>query len=222
MEEVITVKVPTFTDQTHGSPYLKKILEEVNKKDVIVLEGYHEFKESYMEFLTGKISFESLDSKCFKKLEEIDPDFKYKEHDPGIPKAFEYILKKLKLKKFIKSEIVLNEKNQTRKIYHITSQGRKVAKSAVNKIISNHENVIWRMDLGLAYLNLLEKTEILESLDKYRKSIETKINGYNDLLDYLKKINCSYNRYELAYRPKYLLQAELKWVEDFISKINVD
>ena len=122
----------------------------------------------------------------------------------------------------IKSEITLNEKNQTRKIYHITNQGKKAAKTAVKSIISSPEEVIWRIDLGLAYLNLLDPSEILENLGKYKKSIETKIRGYNDLLIFLKEQQCSYNRYELAYRPIYLLEAELKWVENFISKIKND
>jgi DNA-binding PadR family transcriptional regulator len=130
-----------------------------------------------------------------------------------------YILKKLKLKKLIELQIILNEKNQARKMYHITDKGKNKAKTAIKFIISNNENVIWRVDLGLAYLNLLEKSEILESLGKYKKSIEEKINGYNDLLNYLKEHECSYNRYELAYRPIYLLEAELKWVVEFISKI---
>lgn len=133
-----------------------------------------------------------------------------------------YILKKLQSKKLIRLEIILNEKNQTRKMYHITEKGKNQTKHAVKSIISIHENVIWRMDLGLAYLNLLDSSEILESLSKYKKSIETKIKGYNDLLNFLKGQQCSYNRYELAYRPIYLLEAELKWVENFISKFNED
>ena len=131
-----------------------------------------------------------------------------------------YILKKLKSKKLIKSEITLNEKNQTRKIYHISNQGKEAVKNAVKSILSNQETVIWRIDLGLAYLNILDKNDIIASLYEYKKTIETKLNCYDELLAYLKNIQCSENRYELAYRPKYLLKAELEWVENFISKTN--
>jgi len=130
-----------------------------------------------------------------------------------------YILKKLKSKKLIKSELTLNEKNQTRKIYHITNQGKVEVKNSLKSILSDHENTIWRIDLGIAYLNILDEKDIIECLYEYKKTIRTKLNCFDELLDYLKSIECSENRYELAYRPKYLLKAEVEWVDNFISKM---
>ncbi|MBY8983310.1 MAG: PadR family transcriptional regulator [Candidatus Lokiarchaeota archaeon] len=130
-----------------------------------------------------------------------------------------YLLKKLESKDFVVSEISLNKKSQTRKIYTITSKGKEIVKSNLLKIISERENLIWRIDLGLAYLDILNSEEILKGLENYRKDTINSIKGYNNLLDYLKSNNCSYNRLELAERPLILLEAENKWINNLISKI---
>ncbi len=132
-----------------------------------------------------------------------------------------FILKQLMKKNLIAQKIEMNEKDQARKVYHITTEGKKLAFEKLMNILSEREKSLWQMDLGLAYLDLLPPTKVVACLEKYAASIDTLISGYRALHGYLVENKCPYNRLELAKRSIALLEAEKKWVQDFTEKVRL-
>jgi DNA-binding PadR family transcriptional regulator len=130
-----------------------------------------------------------------------------------------FVLKQLMKKNLIAQKIEMNEKEQTRKVYHITTEGKKLAIEKLVHILSERETSLWQMDLGLAYLGLLPPVKVVSCLEKYAASLDTLIAGYHSLHEYLVENDCPYNRLELANRSIVLLEAEKKWVQGFTEKV---
>lgn len=129
-----------------------------------------------------------------------------------------FLLKRLESKNLISSKIEQNEKNQTRKIYSITKSGQQITKDKLKEILSHHETTIWRIDLGMAYLNILNPQEIKECLEQYQQEIEKSIKCYQELHNFLAGCECPNNRMQLADRPIKLLQAEQEWMQQFLKE----
>jgi DNA-binding PadR family transcriptional regulator len=130
-----------------------------------------------------------------------------------------YILKKLEKKNFISSESMKNEKNQIKKIYTITTIGKNGTQIYLKSLFQEYSIPKWRIDLGLAYASLLDKTELGVVLKSYSKAIEKTIRGYQNLKKYLLKDGCTSHRLQLAERPIILLSAELEWLQMYQKKI---
>ena len=130
-----------------------------------------------------------------------------------------YVLKRLEKKALVKGRVELSKKNVARKVYSITSVGRKVLHAKIESITSKYETLKWRMDLGMAYLNVLSKDEAKQSLKKYRESLVELIKGYKALEKFLIDEKCPVNRLALARRPLAHIKTEKEWVESYIKQL---
>jgi len=130
-----------------------------------------------------------------------------------------YELKKLKKKGLVTSETTISSKNIAKKIYSINEQGTQVLKEKITSILSNVEKIIWQIDLGMANISLLSKTETIEAFSHYIQSIHESIVRYQELLDYLSTHAYPDSDLALAQRPLLHLEAEKKWAEEYVEGI---
>jgi DNA-binding PadR family transcriptional regulator len=125
------------------------------------------------------------------------------------------ILQKLEDKELITAEIKLSKNNLSQKIYTATEKGQQTLKSSIMDILSNVEKTIWRIDLGIANLCLLNKEERRECLQKYVKSIDERISVYKSLLAFFEEHHYPQSDHALATRPLLHLETEKAWAIKF-------
>jgi DNA-binding PadR family transcriptional regulator len=130
-----------------------------------------------------------------------------------------YVLKKLEEKKMVTSEIKSSEKNRTRKIFTISKEGKKTLEEIIREKIRTVAIVKYPIDIGIAYLGILSKDEIIQNFQKYRKDLEEKVKCYQDLKQYLTDQGCPLNRMQLAERPLFLYKAEMEWANQFLKEL---
>jgi len=127
------------------------------------------------------------------------------------------LLNKLEKRKLLKSATKISSKNITQKIYSITNEGKKIFKEKLLEIASAWQPFIQPFDVSLANLNLLSKSEALNALGDYSKSIDKMLDCYSALEKYLIENKCHLANVQLATRRLYLLQGEKKWINKFIE-----
>jgi DNA-binding PadR family transcriptional regulator len=130
-----------------------------------------------------------------------------------------YVLKKLEKKELVTSQMEAVEGKPTRKVFTITEKGREVMKEKVRYLLSWSMKYINPFDLGLAYLNYLEPSEVVECLENYLKSAEGRIKFLESSIRTQEKLNSPYRVVALFSRPLSQLKTEMEWVKQFIEKI---
>lgn len=131
------------------------------------------------------------------------------------------ILRKLEKKELLSSKTILSEKNLAQKVYSITDKGLIQFKTTLKYIISNPEHLNWRIDIATSNLNLLSKSEIINSFSSYIKKLEEGIQCYRELEDYLVEHQCPDHSISLSTRPRYLYAAEINWVKDYLESLGL-
>lgn len=109
--------------------------------------------------------------------------------------------------------------NRVRKVYRVTGAGRAAMQEKLRAILSEPEHLRWRVDIGLSNLGLLPKEEALGCLQRYREALAKAIACYRELEKFLVEHDCPLHSLGLARRPVYLLEGEVRWVEDYIRDI---
>ena len=127
------------------------------------------------------------------------------------------LLNKLENRKLLESEVKLSKNNVSQKIYSITEQGKKVFKEKLKELVSVWQPSKYPLDIGLANLNLLNKKDAIEQLNKYLKSLDKMIKCYNKLEKFLIDSKCHLSSIQLATRRIYLIKAEKRWLSKFIE-----
>lgn len=131
------------------------------------------------------------------------------------------LLRKMETQKLLTSTKVFSENNQTQKIYSITKKGLNLLKATLKFFISNPEQHNWRIDIASSNLNLLSTPEIIDGFTNYIAKLKERIECYKELEDYLKDAQCSDHAISLSIRPRYLLEAEINWVKDYINSLGL-
>lgn len=106
-----------------------------------------------------------------------------------------------------------------RKVYAVTPAGRAALKAKVRELLTEPEPKKWRVDLGTYNLDLLPRREALACLRAYRAKLNEGITCYRNLQKYMEGCGCPAPRCAVARRPIYLLQGEIRWVDDFITEL---
>lgn len=126
------------------------------------------------------------------------------------------VLAKLENEKLVNCMVRVSKNNRIQKIYSVTIAGHNAMKEWVMNHVSAWEKSLWPIDIAISNLSLLNNSEVVECFNKYIRSVEDNIKGYNDLLDYLQQ-NYSFHTHSLAIRPIRLLEAEKKWAEEILQ-----
>jgi len=129
------------------------------------------------------------------------------------------------LKKLEKSDLVIRKnqisaENRLQKFYSLSDKGMQVLQAKILELLTVPEHMRWQIDIGLYNSSVLSKEEVHKALTAYRGELEEKIKGYHDLLQFLKDCQCPPHRFTLAKRPVILLQAEIEWIDSYLSEMN--
>lgn len=130
-----------------------------------------------------------------------------------------YVLKKLEKKELVTSKLEAVEGKPDRKVFTITDTGRETMKEKVRDLLSWNKKLISPFDLGVAYLNYLEPSEVVECLENYMDSAKGRIKFLESSVKTQENLNTPYHVVALFSRPLSQLKTEMEWVEEFIQKI---
>jgi DNA-binding PadR family transcriptional regulator len=130
-------------------------------------------------------------------------------------------LNRLQRKKLLTSETIVDENNRSRKIYRITPQGLRKLRSEVINCLQNPVKQKSTLDLGLANLHILSKSEIIPSLRKYLEELNSKKQFFEERIKFFTKIgnDLALLLFEHPYR---LLLAEMEWLLEVVKCIESD
>jgi DNA-binding PadR family transcriptional regulator len=106
---------------------------------------------------------------------------------------------------------------RVRKVYSVTKTGREALAAKIRELLSEPEHLKWRVDLATYNLDLLPKKDALACLRKYRRKLEEGVACYGELDAFLTSCSCPAHRHAVARRPRYLLEGEILWVDDYIA-----
>jgi len=113
----------------------------------------------------------------------------------------------------------VTEGNRVRKVYRMTDAGRRALAAKLCTLVSKPEHLRWQVDIALSNLNLLPKKRALKCLERYGKELDALADGYRRLQGFLREQDCPTYRMAIARRPVYLLEAERRWLEDYLREI---
>ena len=128
-----------------------------------------------------------------------------------------YLLKKLEPKGFVVGQLEEAERGPARKVYHPTSAGREALHAGVLDALSVPRRCYPPLQLGLANLPGIPPAEALAALRKYRDAL-------TDRLEYV-QANWESKRplpYFIDAMFDYsatMIQAEMEWISQFISRL---
>lgn len=131
-----------------------------------------------------------------------------------------YVLKKLEEKKLVEGFFELGEEKRSRKEYRLTETGISSLKESIKHNLSNREKMESSFNLGIGFLGILERSEILECLESYRASINEKIETYTSDLQQIERSRWPKYVRALYERPITILKSERAWVNKFIRQIH--
>lgn len=129
------------------------------------------------------------------------------------------LLRKLEEEELVTCETEITEENRARKIYSITEQGETALREKLAQILLEPEHVRWQADIALYNLDVFDRDLRLAMLRDYRRSLVKKISEYRDLETFMLGTGCSVYPLTVSRRPIYLLEGEIRWLDDFIKEI---
>ena len=109
-----------------------------------------------------------------------------------------------------------------RKVYSVTPAGREALLARLRELLSEPQHLKWRIDLGVYNLHLLPADEVLVCLDAYRAKLNEGIECYRKLDAFLESCECPKHHRAVAQRPVYLIEGELRWLDDFTCALKED
>ena len=132
------------------------------------------------------------------------------------------LLQKLEGKEMVSAETELAEGNRARKTYQITAEGRKALEVKIRSLLRKPVLQKDPFYVGMYNSDFVLQDEVIDSLAFYRESVVEQIDGYRRLEQFLVDHQCSRARLSVAIRPRYLLEAELTWLEAYLSELKTD
>lgn len=108
---------------------------------------------------------------------------------------------------------------RARRVYSVTKAGSEALAAQLLEMLGEPEAQKWGIDLATYNLDLLSYDEAVPALRAYRAKLVAAIECYAELEDYLRSSGCPPHRFELARRPRFLYQGEIRWIDDFIATL---
>ena len=116
------------------------------------------------------------------------------------------------------SEIHYQDEKPNKKVYSITEKGKEAFKVKIKELASSWKPTIHPIDVALRNLTILSKKEAIEGLEKYQKSLEETIKGYEELEKHIIEKSGHLANIQLATRRIFMLKGEKKWLENFLEE----
>jgi DNA-binding PadR family transcriptional regulator len=154
---------------------------------------------------------------------KINQEFEYRDMHSWTELSMSSIyklLRKLEKEELVTRENVIREENRLKKQYSISEKGKHRLRQKLISLLSTPEHMRWQLDIATYNSDLVSKSEVKQALENYKIQLQKEIQGYKDLLQFLKDSDCPPNRFEVAKRPIVLLQADLAWVDSYLETLS--
>lgn len=129
------------------------------------------------------------------------------------------LLRKLEKEEMVTRQNQVSSGNRLQKLYSLSKKGISALQDELLEITRTPEHMRWQIDLGMYNSNLLSKEQVREALNENRNELLKKIKCYQELLAFLTESKCGDHRYALAKRPVFLFEAEIRWIDSYLSEM---
>jgi DNA-binding PadR family transcriptional regulator len=127
------------------------------------------------------------------------------------------LLRKLEMEELVTRQNQVSAGNRLQKLYSLSEKGQQALRDKLVETLRTPEHMRWQIDIGMYNCNLLSPEQVRDALQENRNEIVKKIQGYHDLLDFLTASKCPEHRFALAKRPVFLFEAEIRWIDSYLS-----
>jgi DNA-binding PadR family transcriptional regulator len=127
----------------------------------------------------------------------------------------------LENKSLVKSEVKISQQNRPQKTFRLTPKGRRALREKIREILSRPETVIWQFNIGTYFMDALEGDEISGALEEYERGLSELVMGYEELEKFLRGEGCPEWRIAVSTRTRYLIEAEIEWLQTFRKKLGL-
>lgn len=124
-----------------------------------------------------------------------------------------YVLYQLEKRGYVSNEMEREGKRPERRVYKITKEGKNHFYKLLRECISGYIPAHLSEDVGIAFLNKLDSSEIKELLKSKKQKISSELQKFNGINDHGGKL-----KYVISHRMAYL-DSDLKWVDRILKEI---
>lgn len=110
---------------------------------------------------------------------------------------------------------------RARKVYSLTEDGQAAIHDRLTTLLAEPESPKWRIDLATYNLNLVPLAEAKAALVRYRERLLEQVAGWKATEEYMSSCSCPAHKLAVVRRPRYLLEAEIRWLDDFLAELEV-
>jgi DNA-binding PadR family transcriptional regulator len=128
-------------------------------------------------------------------------------------------LKRLDQAGLVAHRTEISPENRTRLVYRITSSGYEALRDKFTHLLSQPDTLRFQTDIAFYNLGLLSRDERLCLLAFYRTAVEKRIAEYRELEAYMLHNGCPTHHRSISRRPRYMLEAEIAWLDDLIAEV---
>lgn len=129
------------------------------------------------------------------------------------------LLRKLEDEENVTCTTELTEENRARKTYRITEQGVTALREKLAELILEPEHLRWQSDITFYNLDVFEVEMQKVMLRDYRRSLVKKIAEFKDLEAFMLEAGCSIYPVSISRRWIYMMEGEIRWLDDFIKEV---
>lgn len=108
---------------------------------------------------------------------------------------------------------------RARKTYTLTVLGNAALCENLLGLLTAPEHMKYGIDLATYNSGLLHRNDVLTALSSYREKLLEAIRGYEETEEYMRSEGCPYHRLAVVRRPRYLLQGDINWIDDFMQEL---
>jgi DNA-binding PadR family transcriptional regulator len=131
-----------------------------------------------------------------------------------------YVLKRLERRTLVISFCEHQQDKPARKVYTITSEGKRMMKEKVRFLLSTNPRIASPFDLGIVHLPLLSKEENIACLKERVRALDRAIDQINSHHDRHIRSGKPYFVCAISDRVLAHLTTEKRWVEQFITEVD--
>ncbi len=129
-----------------------------------------------------------------------------------------YNLEKMEKEGLLRCKTEKISERPERTLYQITDLGKKTLIEMVRKNFFEIYPIRYPLDIGLLFMYILSKKEIIEAIDKRIQYIEKKNEEHKNLIDMLKEKIPFFSIYIIKHHYAHW-EAEIKWLREFKEEV---
>lgn len=131
-------------------------------------------------------------------------------------------LTKLEVMNLVESATEISEENRARKVYQLTPEGSEAFKDKIRELLQEPEHLRWEADVAFYNMGVLKSKEQLELLQVYRAAVEKAIGEIRALEEFMLGMECPIQHVSIARRWIYLMEGDIRWVDDYRARIETE